>query len=71
MEPRLSGASSKRSFIYSTMTRLLVHPLNPTYKTSIPIAIEEVRLLYIVSSNLFIVVICQLIFIRNLALLGV
>ncbi len=51
----LSGVSSKRSFVYSTMTRLLVHPLNPTYKPSISIAIEEVNLQYIVSSNLLIV----------------
>ncbi len=55
MESRLSRVSSKQSFVYSTMTRLLVHPLNPTYETSIPIAIEEVCLQYIVSSNLFIV----------------
>jgi hypothetical protein len=54
-ELRLRGASSKRRFVYSIMTHLLVHPLNPTYKTSIPIAIEELRLEYIVSSNLFIV----------------
>ncbi len=55
MELRLSGASSKQRFIYSIMTCLLVHQLNPTYKTSIPIAIEELHLQYIVSYNLFIV----------------
>jgi len=32
------------------MTRLLVHPLNPTYKTNIPIAIQEVHLQYIVNN---------------------
>ncbi len=51
----MSGASYKRRFIYSIMTRLVLDVSFSAYKTSIPIAIEELHLQYIVSSNLFIV----------------
>ncbi len=55
MESRLSGDSSKWSFVYSKHSRLLKHRADLYIGGSIPNAIEEIRLQLTLSSNLLIV----------------